>query len=605
MKGVKIVEEKELPKFIGRYTLVKKIGKTLYCPVEKSRNYHELCGDVDVYRNYINILTNEVKTHIRYWVNNQYNDLIIERKDLTKSGLISVLPSRGIQITENTVGILLDYLLYREKLAKNCYVHDRIGFAVIKGERVFLHHTSHSVSGEIRSRYCGGFLLKPKGTMEGELDFIRKEILGNYALECSWAIGFTAAVLYILREKIALENCIYHMYGRSSSGKTSTSLICISPWTIPSKSVPKGLFSTWASTENAITGKLSNLMGVPIVFDEAGMIDSKVYSRVVYQAASGIEKSRLSGDFSVRDPKSWTAIVVSTGENPLVSNLNRNAGLRMRVLQFANVEWTKSASSSSRITEGLLKNYGNTGVAFAKSLLAFPEEDLLSRFKEAEEYVLKKMPIKDALSSRGAQKIAIIYLTSLLLNEAFDIGLDSEEILKFLVASDMDQILDRNLGFQAYQAVKESVVSNLNRFVVRNGLASRQMFAHQPGHDELPRGDIYGRIEHDDEMKISKVLILRNRLDKILQSSGFVEPDIVLSEWRDKGIIDTDAGKFTKKRTLYTNSSPLRVVVLKMSNHEYEKMDGGDEKEELPKKKPNRLKSHEIELIDDDDIVIV
>lgn len=591
--------------FVSRFTVVKKVGNTLYCPIEKSDNYFELCGDVDIYRKYINLITKEVNIHIRYWNDNQYNDLFIPRKDLTKTGLVGVLPSRGVQITENSVGVLLDYLLYREKLAKTFYIHDRIGFATINGQRVFLHHRAHSQSGNIQSYYRGSLALTPKGTIEGELDLIKSEVLHNIPLECSWSIGFASTILCILRNSIAIDNFFAHMYGRSSSGKTTSSLISLSPWCLPGKISSESLFSTWSSTEGAVIGKLSNLRGLPVVFDESGMMESTVFSRLVYQASSGIEKSRLSGDFTVRSPKSFCALIISTGENAIINSQDRNAGLRMRVLQFKNIEWTKSASSASRITERLLENYGNTGVAFAMCLLAFPEDELLRRFKEEEEYVLKKMVKKDPLSARGAQKIALISLTSRLLNEAFDVGLHEEDILDFLLKADESQVEERNLGFMAYIAVKENVTSNLNKFVVRDGPASRQMFAHQPGHDEIPRGEIFGRIEYGSDMRPSEVWILRTRLDKILRDSGFVEPDIVLSEWRDKGIIDADRNKFTKKKTLFRNGDAIRVVVLKLTNQEYEKLVGDDEKEESPEKKPNRLKSHEVELIDDDDIVIV
>lgn len=558
---------------IDRFTSVIKRGNSLYFPDKDKAKFYELCGDVDVEKILINLVTGEVKTHLRYWVNSEYHSLVIDRKDLTKNGLISVLPGKGVQITESTAAILLDYLLYREKLTKPEFIHDRIGFITIKGERYFLHDKAYSKSGIVKSSYCGNLAIIPKGTVEGELDLIKDEVLKNIPLECIWATGFAAPILCLLREMIALENCIVHSWGASSTGKTSAALLSISMLGVPSQNCPNGLYGSWASTQNGLIGRLANIMGIPMVYDEAGVFSGKDFSRQIYQIASGFDKTRLTSESVMKEKFSFSTIAISTGENAILNESNRNNGLKVRVLQFSNVVWTKNANNSSQITERLMDNYGNSGVHFVKHIMKYSDDNLLSKFKDAKEYVMKSLVKVDNFSSRSSNKIAVIYLTSKLINEVFGIGLDEEGILKFLIKADECQVESRNLGFQAYEAVKEQITSNLNKFVFKDTSLGHQLFSGESEYAEIPHNEIIGRLVSDSSKVKTEAWILRGKLDKMLKEAGFVEPEVVLSEWREKSIIDTDKDKFTRKRTLYNNGDVVRVVVLKLKGTEYDSLD--------------------------------
>ncbi|MFH5834458.1 DUF927 domain-containing protein [Proteiniclasticum sp. C24MP] len=559
--------------YVGRFTNIRKKGNVLYFPDKEGKTWYELCEEVDIEKRSMNLITGEVKTHLRYWLNNEYHSIVIDRKDFTKNGLVGVLPARGIQITEASAGLLLDYLLYREKRTRIQFIHDRVGFFVINGERCYLHDQAYSKSGVIKSSYCGNLEISPKGSVDGELKLVKDEVLGWIPLECAWTLGFAAPILCLLRDMIALDNCIIHSYGASSSGKSTSSLLSISMFGMPSKNCSSGLYGSWASTANALVGRAAHIMGVPMVFDEAGILDRRVYGKIIYQFSQGLDKTRLTADSTLREKARFSSLFISNGENALLNDSNRNNGLKVRVLQFANVVWTKDSRNSTQITERLMDNYGNSGCHFVKSILKYSDDDLLLQFKEAKEHVMKSLVKIDNFSSRSSDKIAVIYLTAKLINKVFGIGLDEEGILRFLIKADESQVECRNLGYQAYTAVKESITSNMNKFVFKDNSLGHQIFSAQSDYAELPRNEIIGRIITDSSKVPTEAWILRSKLDKILSQAGFADADVVLSEWRDKGIIDTDKQKFTRKRSLYHNGDTVRVVILKLNGTEYDALD--------------------------------
>lgn len=544
----------------------------LFAPT-KNGDMYEICNAMKVTKRQINILTQEVVIYLRYWIHGTWHKFQMERKDFTKAGLISTFPKRGIQISERNAQMVLDYLTFLEDQAPAEYVHDQLGFIKIGKKRIFLHHKAIGAGEGFESTYTGNLKVSPKGTLVGEIKLIEDEVLGNIPLECAWVLGFSAPVISYFRGKLSLDNVIVHAYGKSSTGKSTSALLAISPFGLPSKTDPDSLFGTWLSTPNALIGRLSKNTGVPMIYDEASVQDSKTYDKIIYQMSSGLEKSRLTAESTMREKASWSTTIISNAENALLNQSNKNTGLRVRVLQFSNIKFTTSAQNSNAITNRLLENYGNSGIAFVTHLLSFSEEDLLDRFKACKEIVLASMKKKDDFSSRAADKLTVIVLTSHLVKEAFQISINTEGILQMLVDADEEQIEDRNIGLQAYSWIKEQVTANINKFIHQHDVTSYDGKSGLYEHEKLPYNEMLGRIEYTDDGKPKEVWILKGKLDDLLRDGGFTDSDVILYEWRDKEIINADKGKFTKKRAVFEKGSPVRVVILKLLDNEYEHND--------------------------------
>lgn len=572
---------KETLKFLPRFSDIMMNDHRLYIPSQDGKYGVELCNELDVEKTQVDIVSKEVTIYLKYWLHGNYHVLPIKRKDFIKAGLLAVLPARGIQITDSSAPSILNYLLLREQIAPVEYVHTHVGLVKIRDERVFLHSKAHSAKGDIQSTYIGNLKIKPKGTLEGELQLIREQVLGNTALECSWILGFSAAVISSLRGSLALDNIIVHSYGKSSTGKSTSSLLSIAPFGFPSKSDPNSLFASWMGTPNALVGRLSNNTGLPMVYDEASMQNPKIYAQILYQMSSGLEKSRLTPDSTLRDKGTWSTSIISNAENALLNQFNQNTGLRVRVLQFGNIHWTSSAENSTILTERLQDNFGNSGVAFVKHLLSYSEEQIIERFKEVKKYILDTMRLKDDFSTRSADKQACILLAAILVKEAFNLSIDLEGILEMLRSADEEQIQDRDIGRLAYLKIKEEIMVNVNHFIQPSNENVFQVGKTVVHAGTIPKIDIYGRLQFGDDASPCEAWILKGKLGMLLE--GFTDIDVILHEWREKGIIECDTGKYTKKRALYKKGGQVRIVLIKLVGNQYELDDDQFDETALPK----------------------
>ena len=576
--------------------MVKRVGTKLFAPEKNGDRMYEICEDIDVIKKIMDLQNGTMMILLKYFVSGMYKEVLIDRATFSKSGLLSVLPSRGVMITESNAGLVLDYLLYREQRIPVTYKHSQVGFVKIDGKRVFLHQKAVSEDQSIQSYYQGDLHLEQKGTLEGELKLIRECVLGT-TLEFAWILGFSAPLVGYLRDLVAIDNVIVHIYGSSSTGKTSASLLCLSTFDSPSKSRGNGLFGTWMSTPNALMGRLSGNNGLPVVFDEGSLIEPRHYASILYQFASGLEKSRLSHESSLREVKRWKTSIISTSENRILTSENMAQGLRMRVLNLANIQWTNSAEHSEELTRRLQENFGNSGIFFVKHLLKLKEEDVIHRFWECRDKILESLRERDTLSNRAAHKLAIIYLAAVMGEEVFNLNLNLPKILSMLVEGEAEQMEQRDMAYMAFQHVRDYVTSNISKFIHTETSNFRQTMDVN-FYDTLPKNEILGKVIKSSKGP-SEIWIIRSHFDKILRLGGFLDSDVILHQLRAKGVLMCDRSKYTKKKVLYRGGDTVRVVVLRLTGHEYEKVESSESEDDSQAKGPDLRDSLPIIEIDE------
>ncbi|WP_313125281.1 DUF927 domain-containing protein [Proteiniclasticum ruminis] len=554
--------------FVRRFTSVKLMNHVLYAQGRDGKTYYEICNEVDVEKVYTDILNQQVKVQLKYWIKGEYRNVIIPRKNMSKSGLVATLPALGVQVTEDNASSLLDYLLYREQQSSVSFEHSKVGFTKVNGTRVFLHQKAYTADGTIESSYTGRLNLHPKGSLEGELKLIKDCVLGSTPLEFAWIIGFVSPLVGYLRELLALENVVIDVFGPSSTGKTTAALLSLSPYVSPNKTGGDGLFTSWMSTTNGLVGCLVDNYGLPVVFDEGGLMDAKNFGSILYQFASGLEKNRLSSESSLRARRSWSCCILSTSENTVIPRDNRNEGIRIRVLSLKNVKWTTSPEQAETITRRLQDNFGFSGIEFAKYLLSMKEEEVIRRFTESKDKVLAALKQKDSLSSRASHKLGIIFLAAEMAAEVFKLDINLSGILSMLVDGEMEQAENRDLGEQAYEFIRDYVAGNINKFVHDGGAdyISRMFGDTSP---VIPKSEILGKIVSKNAAP-TEIWMIRHNFDRILRLGGFADPDVVLHKLREKGLLKADAKKFTKKKVLHKGGDAVRVVVItiKKSGHQ-------------------------------------
>ncbi|WJQ81022.1 DUF927 domain-containing protein [Brevibacillus brevis] len=538
--------------FVGR-------GDKLYI-LKKDENdklvEEELADLVVIEKIYENIDENTFELLLKYWYLNQWRELPIKRSQLQLNELTKLL-DHGIDVPNYKAGQIAKFLSLQEKDAPLHKSHRQLGWADHKGELVYKHQELLGRNLLDSSTYEGNLLLQ-KGTFDGWKQVIKQEVLGHTPLEFALTSGFAAPLVSLIAKLVDMEVLIFHAFGDSAKGKTTAGRVFVSPFGLPSKR-EGGLILQWLATKNGLVGQIKQKHGLPLVLDEASMNRMSDFTDILYLLAEGREKARMTKEIQERERASWSGIFFSTAEHSLHQKSNQNSGLLVRLQEKGNVPWTRSAENATNIKEGLLKHYGHAGPKFVEFLLETGKDAILNIWKKWSDICYGKMMIRDGLSRRIADKFALILATADLMNQCFDFSVSTDGILEFLLEMDQENVKGRDLGERAYQYLRQMVVQHQMRFIKA---------------DDKLSGEIWGKMTRGYDRKI-EVVFLQEPFKKLLSDGGFDDYSVVLRKLKEKGYLDHERDKNTRKRNVDPTTNKRELVYCIIFDNSFEKLLNG------------------------------
>jgi hypothetical protein len=189
-----------------------------------------------------------------------------------------------------------------------------------------------------------------------------------------WTLGVIAGFAGLLIDLTGLDTCGISLSGMSSSGKTLAQKLAVSVWSSPRAGVG-GLFRTVRSTENAIEALAQDSSGTLLSLDELSHADGRVIGRMIYSIASGVGKSHMRPDATLRGTYAWSTFIILSGEHSLEEKVRRDGGkwLPGMAVRIADVDVTgvNRAVDQARIDQikGISSHYGHAGPAFVRALI--------------------------------------------------------------------------------------------------------------------------------------------------------------------------------------------------------------------------------------------
>ncbi|KEO83564.1 DUF927 domain-containing protein [Tumebacillus flagellatus] len=486
-----------------------------------------------------NIDTDEILLEVTYDYLNTTYTRTVSRESLFSRSKSRELLNFGMDFFEHTAHDMHKYLSEQEKNCSPTYVHSNVGFGEFEGKTIYKHWKAHGLP-SLESLYQGPLNIKPLGKYKLWKALVKKEVLGNIPLELALLFGLSAPVASLIARHTGLEVLFVHLCGDSTQGKTTAIRLAVSPFGCPD-SKNGGLVRTWDSTSNGLFAQLRGIHGLPLAFDEASMHEGK-FSNFVYKLASGQEKTRLNKESELKENGDWNGLVLSTAEHSLLAKSSKNNGVRMRLFEFQDITWTKSASNADNLKHGLLKNYGQAGPRFVRHLLSLEDETLLSKWNEYRKLIREKIANPDHFVDRLADKFAIILVTAWFAREALRLDFNFDKILEMLLCQIQQNSTERDLGQRSYDYFRETVTQHHSKFT-------------EHSHEQ------WGALIHKDG-KLKQVLVLRPIMEKLLTEGGFENCQVILKSWASKKWLDCDHGKLTRKRTLRPKGSANRLYVV-------------------------------------------
>ncbi len=520
----------------------------------------------------------------------------MDRSDyLNHTNLISQ-QSIGMDVMRDNCSILCKHFRNEEELAKRENIHKRLGFGMYNEKLIYKHHKCVGID----STYEGEKEIKPKGSREIYVKMIKEDVVGHPPLELIVSISLSSVLLGYIGEELSLDTQIVHLYGNSTTGKSTALKLAISLFGYPDvkknglfstynatenalikqlegiKGVPfafdeismskinnfsqmpdvkkNGLFSTYNATENALIKQLEGIKGVPFAFDEISMSKINNFSQMIYKIANGVEKSRLNSKSEQIKKEPWLTTIMSNGEKSLVGSADKNAGIHVRVLEFESVMWTKSSEHSEKINSIILDNYGHLGFEFAQYLMDLGKEYINEEYyktKSKLKSIFEKRRIKDNFIDRRINKIAIIILTMQLFERMMNIKMNRNKVLQLILNTEIESIKQRNFDKSFMNYFKEYVSANIVRFSTTKKINDVK--------------DYVGNIKRKE--KYLEFEILPEKFKEIVKEGGFEDDKVVLKELKKSGYLECEKDRYTRKRETQAGIKiPLIVIKIPTGN---------------------------------------
>ncbi len=487
-----------------------------------------------------------VLLEILFYSRGQYHRVTTTREIFNEKNIM-LLTEKGADVRGDNYKRIVAFLQQQEQtIQQTHYLHTALGWKQSGDELVYYHY--HSLSGksidepsgsvrdirvnEVASIYSGPLAIQPTGQFEVWKDTIHQHVLGRPALEFALVYGFTSVVNGLLSKFLPLEVLLVHIFGDSSTGKTTASRLAISSFGKPSAD---GLLKNWNATFNALMKVIAHNHGLPIVLDESSTKTNSDFTSVIYQLAEGRDKNRLNSDIELREQEKWSGAFLSTGEHRLTEKSNQNSGLLVRLPEFGNIAWTESATHAEAIKNALESNYGHAGPQFVQHVIdTFEEEAWRAQLEEWKKNVVKAMTIQDGFSERIAEKYAVILLTGQVMNACFDFEIQLDSLLEFIIENDQENIGTRSLESKSLEYLQQKIVEHHAKF--------------NSGDRGFSGTACYGAMKKNDGYL--EVSILKSVVGTWLSEGGFSSEIVVMKGLKKEGVLDNEKGKNTRQRIL-------------------------------------------------------
>ncbi len=269
--------------------------------------------------------------------------------------------------------------------------------------------------------------VRTSGTLEEWQADVAARCAGNPVLTFWLSSSFAAPLLNLLE----LEGGGFHLFGLTSKGKTTAEQVAGSVWgdaSDPAEGRPSAYVKKWNLTKNATEGLAEAFNDLPLLLDEVGEADTREFGRTVYSVTGGQGKARMRADATLKEPKVWRTLLLSTGELP-ASDVIEDAGRRVKGGQIVRlidipathpitgvgiIENLHGSESTARFVDALKRScadhYGHAGPAFIEELIKKGLPTVRAELKAAFQGAVNLLTPKDASPElqRIVKRIALV-----------------------------------------------------------------------------------------------------------------------------------------------------------------------------------------------------
>jgi len=365
-------------------------------------------------------------------------------------------------------------------------------------------------------------------------------------------IPFAGSLAAPILSLIDSQSVVIDIHNTSSSGKTIAGLMAMSVWGKPDQ-----LKINWDSTKVALEQNASAFSDLPLFFDESQLNTyPKDIGVSIYNVANGMGRERGAAGGGTRLTGSWSTVLISTGEQSLLSLIPQNfSGLDARIIP---VEGKTLGNLNAKQAQGLAiflkNNYGFLSQDYVDHLKNTNGQKLGERYAYYVDMLQPWVYPGDAIQMRKAETYAPLLL-----------AIEQLYVVLPLYRGQID-----TLWFSVLEFWKQLCKNHQNKQVAQLALRILKDFisAKEPHfrNDENNPKERYGTIYKNQEA------ILPTVLEKLF-SSHKLSTENVLREFKERGWLQLDSkGGMKVKTTFGMGKEQKRFYALTQSAQDaYEK----------------------------------
>lgn len=349
--------------------------------------------------------------------------------------------------------------------------HSSIGWTVDVVNSQFKCTEILTRTGSIPSVYDGTYNIKKTGCLAAFKRLFTRWLKDNIPMQGVLCMAAVATVLPYARRfwDVAFYNPINHLAGTSSKGKTTALHLFTSFGTCP-EGVGSMLMS-FLGTDNAILMEIGENHGYPVAIDELSTTEGKKWwTAFIYSLADGKGKGRCAaGGAKLQKVDRFETVFLTAGEIGLLRKCKKNEGVRARLFEFADVEWTRSAEEADAIKGFARRNYGLLTPLIAKELLEDTSNCWLKRFGYWRKRIKDRI-VKDKLiigiADRITDVVALYMVSCEILAKVAGVEMAVKDVFEFFFFHIiLKNAEDANMGERAYEVLVRHFSRYRDRFL--------------------------------------------------------------------------------------------------------------------------------------------
>lgn len=454
---------------------------------------------------YINQETGKEKVKIIFYKENKWQELIIDKSQISISQKLLLLSDYGLDVNSENVRYYINYfteIMNINDISKLSSV-SHLGW---QGDYFIPYDTRGIFDGEKETESIYN-AVSSKGNYDLWLKTI-KELRKSKIVKLLMASTLASPLI----EKLAIQPYIINLWSSlSGNGKTLLCMVAMSIWGNPDVGA---LRLSSNSTQNYCASLASFLRNITCYFDELQIIKNSKYSSLeslIMDLCNGTEKGRLSKNSQLKEVKTWFCNFLFTNNDRMIEE-NSGEQIYNRVIDIEIAE--KIFEDPHHIANIIRNNYGFFGKEYIKKVQEIGFDKIKKRFNEVYNKITEETGITD---KQANSLVSILVADEIIVSKFF-----TDE--KPLGIEDVKEYINNKDEIKTSVKAKEYIISIIN--------ANAKRF------DENNYGECWG-IKDQYICTINAQILYRE-----LKKGGF-EFNTVKKEWSDTGFLEKNSqGKY-------------------------------------------------------------